>query len=289
MEEGKIGVRSVDQEDAVFLDRIPAGHGHVVGLAVGDHKGGGDGIPVVVVDMELNGALGLSKAGPVENTQTELYGGGVPGAQLVADADGIGSLQRSEPVDHGVKQLHVYLPCSLFVGVSEGGPMNLRDSQMIVAGPVGIETRFQVSEAVAPCDLCIQHGTELAPTGEPTNAGVSPEGAHLLVERRPRQKGCQLSKDCVTVCHGLPLLLWGGGFTLPHLTQLCTGAQAFFFLFASGNGKEQNPGNAKTCPPIQISKLRKNASFRFFLRSATLPVSLRDKISTYPHCLTGQQ
>ena len=69
MEEGEIGVGAIDQEDTVVLDRIPhRRRGHVVGLALGHHKGRGDGMPVVIVDMKFDGPFGLPKAGPVENT-----------------------------------------------------------------------------------------------------------------------------------------------------------------------------------------------------------------------------
>jgi len=134
---------------------------------------------------------------------------------------------------------------------------------MIVRRTVRIEARFQVSQTLTPCNLCIQHGTELIPTRKSTHAKVPAEIANVFVERGPRQKGCQLAEDRVTVCHGLCLLVWVFVSGLTHVTYFSTGAQAFFFLFPSGNAKEPNPGNAKTCPPLQISKLPKKRFFPF--------------------------
>lgn len=116
---------------------------------------------------------------------------------------------------------------------------------MIVTRPMGIETRFQVSEAVAARDLCIQHGTKLTPTGKPANAMVSPKRADLFVEKRPRQNGCQLSEDCVTVCHGLHLLFWGIGLLFsPYYTVVYRSASLFSSFFRRETYKRE----------IQVSK-----------------------------------
>ena len=125
MKQGEIGVGSVNQKDAVFLGRIPTGHVHVVRLAVGHDKSGGNRIPVVIVDVKFYGPFGLSKPGPIKDTQTKLDGCGVPGTQLVTDTDGIAPFQSFELLHHRVEQLHVDLPRSLFIGVSERGTMNL--------------------------------------------------------------------------------------------------------------------------------------------------------------------
>ncbi len=90
--------------------------------------------------------------------------------------------------------------------------MNLRKPQMIVARPMGIEAGLQVSQTLAFCDLCMKHGTQLCPAGKPAHANVSSERANLFLEERSGQKGCQLSKHCITMCHGLGLLFMGSAF-----------------------------------------------------------------------------
>jgi hypothetical protein len=77
------------------------------------------------VNVKFDGAFRLSKPGSIENAQTEFDCRGVPGTQLVADADGIAPFQPSGLLEEGIEQLHIHLPRSLFIRVGKRGPMNL--------------------------------------------------------------------------------------------------------------------------------------------------------------------
>jgi len=69
MKELKIGVSPVNQKYAVLLNAIATSHLHVVSLSVGDYKHLWDGVSMVVFHMKLYCPFGLSKLGPIENTQ----------------------------------------------------------------------------------------------------------------------------------------------------------------------------------------------------------------------------
>jgi len=132
---------------------------------------------------------------------------------------------------------------------------------MVVARPMGIEAGFQVSQTFTACDLRIKHGAQLTPAGKPAHPNISSKTANLFFERRPRQKSCQLSKDCVTMSHSLRLLRLGFVFcSYPSYTVVYRSASLFSFFF---------PRHAQTCKNRGIPKhvfrrnfpIRKNAVF----------------------------
>ena len=145
MEKGEVAVGAVHQKHTGFLHRIPPGHRQVVGFSVGDHKQSGNGVSMIVLYMEFDGAFGLAESSPVEDTQTQVDGGRIPGVNVVRDADPSTPFHFFELMEQPIEQLHIDLPWPVLVGIGQSGTVNLRQPQMIMAGAMGIEAGLQVS------------------------------------------------------------------------------------------------------------------------------------------------
>jgi len=130
---------------------------------------------------------------------------------------------------------------------------------MIMARPVCIEAGLQVSQTVASFDLCMKHGTQLSPAGKPANANVSFEQPNNFLEKGPGQKGRQLSKHCITMCHGLWLLFMGSIFGFfSWYTGVYRSPSPFPVLFVTRWKRSKSP-QSKNMSPLQNSRDRKNA------------------------------
>ena len=110
MEKGEVGVRSIYQKHTIPLYRIPPGHGQVVGFSVGDHEDRGNGVTMIIVYMEFDGAFGLPEPGPIEDTQTQFDHSRVPGTNFVRDAGRSTAFYPFEFMEQRIEQLHIYLP-----------------------------------------------------------------------------------------------------------------------------------------------------------------------------------
>ena len=110
MEKGEVGVRSIYQKHTIPLYRIPPGHGQVVRFSVGDHEDRGNGVPMIIVYMEFDGAFGLPEPRPIEHTQTQFDDSRVPGTNFVRDAGGSTAFHPLELIQQRREQLHIDLP-----------------------------------------------------------------------------------------------------------------------------------------------------------------------------------
>ena len=104
----------------------------------------------------------------------------------------------------------------------------------------------------------MKHRTQLCPAGKPADANVSSEGTNLFLEEGPGQKGCQLSKHCITMGHGLRLLLMGSVFGFFPWYTVVYGSPSLFSSLLVGESKHSESLSSQNMSLIQNSRGRKN-------------------------------
>ena len=283
MEKNKVRVRAVHQKHTVFLRRMPSDHGQIVRFSIGHDEHRGNGVAMIILHMEFDGPFGLAKLGPVENTQTQFDHGRVPSTNVVSDARRSTRFHVLELPEKRMEQPHIDFPRPPVVRIRQGGAMNVRHPCMIVGGAVRVETGLQVSQAVAAGDLPIQHGTELIPTRKTTNTKVPFEPANDFREKRPGQKGCQLSKHCITMGHGLWLLFMGVTSRFFRWYTVVYRSPKPFLIFPRPATKTVEISEIrKHVHPSKLAKSKKCGSSRLLRLLATLRIPLETPSGTYP-------
>jgi len=177
----KVYVASVHDVERARLQDQDIQHIDLVHLAVADVDEGRNGAPEVQQGVQLDGCLGFAKRRPLEQTQTQIDGGGVQGVDRVLEIEPqvLVQIKLASAPDQNRSQVGPDSPVARLVGIGQGGAVNaLAKSHGVKLARVGSKSHFDVSQALAPSQLGKSHDAKLLGATQAAHARVAAIASH---------------------------------------------------------------------------------------------------------------
>lgn len=157
VEPGEAEIGTIKAVDAVRDGlNVMTGDRQVVGQPIGHHQEIGEMAAVVQLAMELDGPFLFTKAGPVEDTQAEIDGGGVEGKERIVETKLMTGSHRLGPVKKRIEERFKQGRRTALQGVGQSGAGHRRKAQVIETKTMGEQTTLDGSQRVFSGDLGIE-------------------------------------------------------------------------------------------------------------------------------------
>ena len=200
-----IVVATVENDDRAGIEAQPACDVNLMGLALADMGEAGQVAVMIEQHMDLDGALGAAKGGPIVQAEAEVDDGGVERDQCVLEAKRPLALRR-QPLAAGQKLLEdglIKLPGPMSVGVRERATRRSGFQTQVLQLPFGSgQPLGDLAQAVRAPQLAKQHGDELSPTAKTARASLGLVLAHGQFELATREQLQKLTKNAAYSIHG---------------------------------------------------------------------------------------
>jgi hypothetical protein len=204
MKSAKIEIASIHHIEGTRFDRQDVEDVDVVGLAIGNQHKTRD-IPMQVDErVKFDSSLVASKWSPRKKREAEVDGRGIQrvGGLLELNPKTIGEIQSPRSGDQDMSEVLVDPPVAQFVGIGEGTPSNdTAKPRMVKFFVEGVETDFDVSQALAIGQLSESHAEKLIETREAANPPIAVIANDASVELAFGKGVDQLRKDVAIVVH----------------------------------------------------------------------------------------
>ena len=154
--------------------------------------------------MQFDGSLVSPEASPWEQRKTQVDGGGIERVQacIQVDADRIAGVQRSSDGDQDLRKIREDPPLARFVGVRQSRARHLASKSHVVEFAADrVETRFDVTQAFAVCELSEAHCQKLVPTGKALLLMITVIPTYTLLELVPRKMLHELRENSLANVH----------------------------------------------------------------------------------------
>lgn len=214
----EIQVPSIHDIDGTGLHRKLIENFDVVYFPMCDENDAGDIAPKVQEGMHFYGTLALSKLGPREQGQTEVYGGRIQSIDCLIqlDTEVFFCVKRLGNGDQNLGEIGVDSPVSDQIGVGQGIAGNLAaKAHMIKLGLGDAKACLDISKALPEGELSKGHAKELVPTRETFDLVASFVPCNAFTELVLRQEVHQLRENRFAGVH-VPLPPQGMGKYGPY-------------------------------------------------------------------------
>ena len=172
----EVQIAPVHDVESARLDGQHVQHMHIVHLPVADVDEGGNCAAQVQQGVHLHSGLGGAKRCPVEQTQTQVDGGGVQcvdgGIQI--HAHGFLRIQSAGSVDQSHRQSMLNAPVARVQGIGQRRACrNVAHAHVKKFGLIGRQTRFDVAQRLPPGQLGKRHDAKQLGTTERAHPGIA--------------------------------------------------------------------------------------------------------------------
>ena len=214
VEPGEIDVASVHDVEGAGLQRQMVESLDIVHFSAGNVDKTGDVAAQVDQGVQLDGSLASAKARPREERQTEIDGRGIEGVDRLfqIDAQGVARIEFAGPGNEDGGEVGVDAPVAILIGFGQRVACDLAaNADVIQLGLQGVQTDFDVAQAVPVGQLSKGHAQELIEAGELARAIVASVLADAAVEIALRQEGHELGEQKLPGVHRQVLsTVWRG-------------------------------------------------------------------------------
>ena len=160
----KVYVASVYDVERAWLQDQDVQNIDLVHLAIADVDKGRNRASEVQLDVQLDGCLGFAKRRPVEQTQTQIDGGGIQRVDrfLEIESQVLAQIKLASAPDHNWGQVGPDSPVARLVGIGQGGAVNaVSKSHGVQLARVGSKRHFDVARTLSPSQLSKSHDAKL--------------------------------------------------------------------------------------------------------------------------------
>ena len=203
-ESAEIEIASVHDIEGTGFDWQDVEAVDVVGLSVGNQHETRNISAQVDERVEFDGRLVASELSPGEESQAEVDGRGIQRVcrLLELGTEAVRQIQFPSPCDQDVSEVFVDPPVAQFVSIGESAPSDDSAKTGVVEFLVkGVETDFNVAEALAIGQLSEGHAEELIEAGEAANSLIPVITGDATVELVFGKGVDELRKDVAVVEH----------------------------------------------------------------------------------------
>ena len=183
----KVDVATVHHVELTRLQDQDVQHIDLVHLAVADVNEGGNRAPEVQQCVQLDDCLGFPKRRPLEQAQAQIDGGGVQRVDRVLEIESqvLVQIKLASAANQNCSQVGPDAPVARLVGIGQGGSVNaVAKSHGVQLARVGSKSHFDVSQALAPSQLCKSHDAKLL------RAAQAPHARVAAIARHDARKAC---------------------------------------------------------------------------------------------------
>ncbi|MEY3740509.1 MAG: hypothetical protein RLZZ192_1185, partial [Pseudomonadota bacterium] len=187
----KVDIAPVHDVERARLQDQDIEHIDLVHRAVADVDEGWNRAPEVEQGVQLDGRLDFAKRRPLEQAQAQVDGDGVLGVDRVLEIESqvLVQIKLAITSDQNCGQVGPYAPVARLVGIGQGGAVNaVAKSHGVKLARVGSKSHFDVSQALAPSQLCKSHDAKLL------GASQAPHSRIAAISRHDARKVCPWNK-----------------------------------------------------------------------------------------------
>ncbi len=187
----KVVVASLHHVERTRLQDQDVQHIDLVHLAIADVDKGRNRASEVQQGVQLDGCLGFVKRRPVEQTQAQIYGGGIQCVDRVLEIEPqvLVQIKLASARDQNCSQVGPDSTVARLVGIGQGGEVNaVAKSHGVQLARVGSKRHFDVAQTLSPSQLSKSRDAKLL------RASQAPHARVAAIARYDARKACPWSE-----------------------------------------------------------------------------------------------